>query len=152
MYKGKPWSTEEENKIVELFKNGKQYQEISEIVGRSLGGIISRFKKIAINMKKEGKIPEEIKTSTGINLELETFSDEPKKVEKMGTLEKEVIKNLVSENINPDEISKRVGRPQRQVEQYIERKSIQDSIDCLRLVMSDILMELKNINETLKKD
>lgn len=103
-------------------------------------------------MKKEGKIPEEIKTSTGINLELETFSDEPKKVEKMGTLEKEVIKNLVSENINPDEISKRVGRPQRQVEQYIERKSIQDSIDCLRLVMSDILMELKNINETLKKD
>ena len=106
MYKGKPWSTEEENKIVELFKNGKQYQEISEIVGRSLGGIISRFKKIAINMKKEGKIPEEIKTSTGINLELETFSDEPKKVEKMGTLEKEVIKNLVSENTNPDEISK----------------------------------------------
>lgn len=42
----KPWSKDEENKMISLYDNGKTIKEIAEILGRKNGAISSRLRKI----------------------------------------------------------------------------------------------------------
>ena len=44
----KPWTTEEEKQLTELFDESKSVGEISKLIGRQSGGIRSRLRKIGL--------------------------------------------------------------------------------------------------------
>jgi hypothetical protein len=43
-----PWSAEDDKKLVSLFRQGKTVKELSEIFGRTKGGIQSRINKLLL--------------------------------------------------------------------------------------------------------
>lgn len=45
---GKLWSSTDDTKVIELYANGKTFQEISQEFGRSPGAITSRLKKLCM--------------------------------------------------------------------------------------------------------
>ncbi|KAF0138158.1 MAG: hypothetical protein FD122_3858, partial [Stygiobacter sp.] len=44
----KPWTTEEEKQLTELFGKSKSVSEISKLTGRQSGGIRSRLRKLGL--------------------------------------------------------------------------------------------------------
>lgn len=84
--KGKKWSEEEENRLINLLKNNKPLKECSHDHGRTLGAIISRieyiiYKMITLENKSIDDL-EYLKTYTDRNVEeiIKKYENKPKKV------------------------------------------------------------------------
>ena len=60
MPRGDPWTSEEEEKLLQLISDGKNILEISNEHDRTPGSIRSRVKHIAIHMVRSGQMIEEV--------------------------------------------------------------------------------------------
>jgi len=58
---GKPWSSDEEEKMIKALNNGKTFNEIATEHKRGIGGIKSRLKVVIKKLHDDGKTNEEIK-------------------------------------------------------------------------------------------
>ena len=61
------WSKEEEEKLLMAIESGFPNKIIAETFGRSIGGITSRIRVIAVRLYKDGKTFEEIKKITNLS-------------------------------------------------------------------------------------
>lgn len=69
MRMGQPWDTDEENKLLDLVKRNTDVREIALEFQRSVGGITSRLKVIAVQLHNKGTPVEQITEKTGLSLE-----------------------------------------------------------------------------------
>lgn len=49
----RPWTPDEERRLIELFRNGRSIREIAQVLGRQVGGIQSRLQKLGFIQHKD---------------------------------------------------------------------------------------------------
>lgn len=86
---GNRWTPEEETRLIDSLGQGKDIDEIAKEHKRTVGGIKSRMKEIAIRMiENDGKSVEEVCMT--LHLTLEDIEDAQKKRNKQATVPKKL--------------------------------------------------------------
>jgi len=116
---GKVWSTEEDTKLLDSVKNGKDISDISKEHERTEGGIWCRLGLIAYNMHKENRPIEEIMAITGLK-------------------EQEII----------DSINKTELKQKKKLEKNINNSEFKTKLEIVNLV-NDIQVKMAHLNKLI---
>ena len=140
---GKLWSKEEENKLLQLIKENKSIDDISNEHKRTVGGIRSRLNHIARQMYDEHKtIPEIQKQLKILNIEQIEYAINKNKLKTNINTKKEKNKINVNKNDNYDELISLVKKLNSTINVLIEfelKRSKIDRNDFDILVNKDII-------------
>jgi hypothetical protein len=141
---GKPWTSENLANLLADVQKKKTHEEMSDIHGRTVGGIISRLKDIAADYYLNNKMPmKEIEKYTGLSTEVINQAIE-RKQQKLSYLEKKITNPFIQTPVAERPVS---NPPRTQVPQIDSlNPDVHETLKELLVVAKDIQRMMKDFH------